>query len=246
MKLLNNKIAVVTGGTGGIGKSIVKTFVKNGAKVIFTFFSSEKESEKLKNEFKYNLVESYHIDLSKSEKYSKVLIEYVIKKYGNIDILVNNAGVIRDNLLIKTSQEDWDYVIKTNLYSVFNLTKHVVYPMLKQRQGSIINMTSIVGLIGNYGQSNYASSKAGIIGFTKSISKEFGSKNIRCNAIAPGYISTNINAKINLKIKENWIKKISLKRFGFANEVANCALFLASDLSSYVTGSILHVNGGII
>ncbi|WP_185852116.1 3-oxoacyl-[acyl-carrier-protein] reductase [Blattabacterium cuenoti] len=244
MKLLNGKIAVVTGGAGDIGQSIVRTFVQHGANVIFTFFSSKKEAKKLEFEFK-DLVEAYQIDLSDFNS-SENLVQKVIKKYGSIDILVNNAGVIKDNFLLKISKKDWDYVIKTNLYSIFNLTKHAIHPMMKKKKGSIINMSSVVGLTGNIGQSNYAASKAGIIGFTKSIARELGKKNIRCNAIAPGYIVTKMNSQLRDKIKENWIKNIPLKRPGTPQDIANSTLFLASDLSNYITGTVLNVNGGLI
>ncbi|WP_185865984.1 3-oxoacyl-[acyl-carrier-protein] reductase [Blattabacterium cuenoti] len=244
MKLLNGKIAIVTGGSGDIGKSIVKTFARHGANVIFTFYSSINEAKKLVLELK-DSVEAYQIDLSDLNS-SENLVEKVIKKYGKIDILVNNAGVVKDNFLLKISKEDWDFVIKTNLYSVFNLTKYTIYPMMKQKKGSIINMSSVIGLTGNIGQSNYAASKAGIIGFTKSIARELGKKNIRCNAIAPGYIATKMNSHFQYKIKENWINNIPLKRPGSPQEIANCTLFLASDLSSYITGSVLNVNGGLI
>ncbi|WP_185867113.1 3-oxoacyl-[acyl-carrier-protein] reductase [Blattabacterium cuenoti] len=244
MKLLNGKIAVVTGGSGDIGQSIVKTFVQHGANVIFTFFSSKKEATKLEFEFK-NLVEAYKIDLSDFYS-SENLVREVIKKYNRIDILVNNAGIIKDNFLLKISKKDWDDVIKTNLYSIFNLTKHTIPPMMKQKKGSIINMSSIVGLTGNIGQSNYAASKAGIIGFTKSIARELGKKNIRCNAIAPGYIVTKMNSHFKSQIKENWIRNIPLKRPGTPQDIANSTLFLASDLSNYITGTVLNVNGGLI
>ncbi|WP_185876800.1 3-oxoacyl-[acyl-carrier-protein] reductase [Blattabacterium cuenoti] len=244
MKLLNGKIALVTGGSGDIGKSIIKTFVKHGANVIFTFFSSKKEANKLVLELK-NSVEAYQIDLS-DLKSSEYLIEKIIKKYGNIDILVNNAGIIKDNFLLKISKEDWDYVIKNNLYSVFNITKYAIYPMMRNKKGSIINMSSVIGLTGNIGQSNYAASKAGIIGFTKSIARELGKKNIRCNAIAPGYITTKMNSSFREEIKKKWIENIPLKRPGIPQDVANCTLFLASDLSDYITGTVLNVNGGLI
>ncbi|WP_185868999.1 3-oxoacyl-[acyl-carrier-protein] reductase [Blattabacterium cuenoti] len=244
MKLLNEKIALVTGGSGDIGKSIVRTFVQHGANVIFTFFSSIKEANKLVSELK-NSVEAYQTDLSNFDS-SKNLVEKIVKKYGTIDILVNNAGVIKDNFLLKISKDDWDYVIKTNLYSVFNLTKYVIFPMIRQKKGSIINMSSVIGLTGNIGQSNYAASKSGIIGFTKSIARELGKKNIRCNAIAPGYITTKMNSRLPSKIKNNWIKNIPLKRAGTPQNIANCTLFLASDLSDYITGSVLNVNGGLI
>ncbi|WP_185882904.1 3-oxoacyl-ACP reductase FabG [Blattabacterium cuenoti] len=245
MKLLDNKISIVTGGSGDIGKSIVETFVKHGSYVIFTFFSSKKKAKVLEYNLKHH-AESYNIDLSKNETSSKQLVEYVIHKYGKLDILVNNAGTTKDNYLIKISEKDWDYIMKINLYSIFHLTKYAIYPMIKQKKGSIINMSSIVGLIGNIGQSHYAASKAGIIGFTKSIAKEFGTRNIRCNTIAPGYISTNMSLHLKKKIQENWINKIPLKRAGSPQDIANCALFLASDLSDYITGSTLNVNGGII
>ncbi|WP_185858494.1 3-oxoacyl-[acyl-carrier-protein] reductase [Blattabacterium cuenoti] len=244
MKLLNGKIAIVTGGSGDIGRSIVKTFYKHGANIIFTFFSSEKEAKQLAFELKSS-VEAYQIDLSNLSS-SENLVKKVIKKYGSIDILVNNAGIIKDNFLLKISKEDWDSVIKTNLYSVFNLTKYAIYPMIKQKKGSIINMSSVIGITGNIGQSNYAASKAGIIGFTKSIARELGKKNIRCNAIAPGYITTKLNSHLQSKIKKNWIKNIPLKRPGTPQDIANCTLFLASDLSNYITGSVLNVNGGLI
>ncbi|WP_341661158.1 3-oxoacyl-[acyl-carrier-protein] reductase [Blattabacterium cuenoti] len=244
MKLLNEKIAVVTGGSGDIGQSIVKTFVQHGAHVIFTFFSSIKEAKKIEFEFQ-DVVEAYKIDISDFNS-SENLVKKVIKKYGRLDILVNNAGIIKDNFLLKISKKDWDDVIKTNLYSVFNLTKHAIYPMMKQKKGSIINMSSVVGLTGNIGQSNYVASKAGIIGFTKSIARELGKKNIRCNAIAPGYIVTKMNSHFKSKIKENWIRNIPLKRPGTPQDVANSTLFLASDLSNYITGTVLNVNGGLI
>ncbi|WP_185871059.1 3-oxoacyl-[acyl-carrier-protein] reductase [Blattabacterium cuenoti] len=244
MKLLNRKVAIVTGGSGDIGKSIIETFVQHGANVIFTFLSSENEAKKLSTKFS-NFVESYKIDLSDFNS-SENLVKYVIKKYGSIDILVNNAGIIKDNFLLRTSKEDWEKVIKTNLFSVFNLTKHVVFPMMKQKKGSIINMSSVIGLIGNIGQASYAASKAGIIGFTKSIARELGKKNIRCNAVAPGYIYTKMNFHLQSKMKESWIRNIPLKRPGMPQDVANCSLFLASDLSDYITGAVLNVNGGLI
>ncbi|WP_185881873.1 3-oxoacyl-[acyl-carrier-protein] reductase [Blattabacterium cuenoti] len=244
MKLLNGKIAIVTGGSGDIGQSIVKTFVKHGAYVIFTYFSSKTHAKKLVNELE-NSVEAYEIDL-KDLNSSKTFVQTVIEKYGCIDILVNNAGIIKDNFLFRMSEKNWDTVIRTNIYSVFNMTKFVMFPMIKQKNGSIINMSSVIGITGNHGQANYAASKAGIIGFTKSIAKELGKKNIRCNAIAPGYISTNMNSYFSPKTKENWIKNIPLKRPGIPQDVANCTLFLASDLSNYITGSVLNVNGGLI
>ncbi|WP_185878413.1 3-oxoacyl-[acyl-carrier-protein] reductase [Blattabacterium cuenoti] len=244
MKLLNGKIAIVTGGSGDIGQSIVKTFVKHGAYVIFTYFLSKKNAKKLVKELE-NSVEAYEIDL-KDLNSSKTFVQKILEKFGSIDILVNNAGIIKDNFLFRMSEKNWDTVIRTNIYSIFNLTKYVIFPMIKQKNGSIINMSSVIGITGNSGQANYATSKAGIIGFTKSIAKELGRKNIRCNAIAPGYISTKMNSYFSTKTKENWINNIPLKRPGIPQDIANCALFLASDLSNYITGSVLNVNGGLI
>ncbi|WP_185870474.1 3-oxoacyl-[acyl-carrier-protein] reductase [Blattabacterium cuenoti] len=245
MKLLNGKIAIVTGGSGDIGKSIVKTFVKHGAYVIFTFFFSKNNAKKLSNELG-NSVEAHKIDLTDFNS-SQNFVKKVMEKFGGIDILVNNAGIIKDNLLLRMSEKDWDQVIRTNIYSIFYLTKYVISSsMIKQKNGSIINMSSVIGVTGNSGQSNYAASKAGIIGFTKSIAKELGKKNIRCNVIAPGYIETRMNSHFQSKIKENWIKNIPLKRPGIPQDVANCSLFLASDLSNYITGEVLNVNGGLI
>ncbi|WP_185850962.1 3-oxoacyl-[acyl-carrier-protein] reductase [Blattabacterium cuenoti] len=244
MKLLNGKLAIITGGSGDIGRSIVKTFVQHGAYVIFTFFSSKKKAKQLSEELGGN-AESYKINLQNLDD-SKIFIQRIVDKHGRIDILVNNAGIIKDNLLFKMNENDWDTVIKTNLYSIFNMTKHVIHPMMKMKKGSIINMSSIIGKIGNYGQSNYAASKAGIVGFTKSIAKELGKRNIRCNVISPGYIDTRMNSLLHYKIKEKWIEDIPLKRPGIPQDVANCCLFLASDLSNYITGSVLNVNGGLI
>lgn len=240
MKLLQNKIAIVTGGSGDIGEKIVRIFVKHGAYVIFTYFSSKKKARKIESELKGYVI-AYRINLKKLN-IIKDFIKKIIKEYKNIDILVNNAGIIKDGLLIRMSEDNWDNVIKTNLYSVFYTTKEVISSMMKQKKGSIINISSVIGKIGNAGQSNYSASKSGIIGFTKSISREFGSRNIRCNVITPGYISTRMNSHL----KNNWIKYIPMKRPGLPEEVANCVLFLASDLSSYVTGNVLNVNGGMI
>ncbi|WP_185882392.1 3-oxoacyl-ACP reductase FabG [Blattabacterium cuenoti] len=245
MKLLNGKIAIVTGGSGDIGSSIVKTFVQHGAFVIFTFLSSKQKADKLSFELKLkNFVESYHIDLKNIDA-TKLLIEKTIEKYRRLDILVNNAGIIKDNFLLRMSEHNWDKVIKTNIYSMFNLTKYAIIPMIKQRKGNIINMSSVIGCTGNSGQSNYSTSKAGIIGFTKSIAKELGSKNIRCNAIAPGYIYTKMNEHLPNTIKTNFINHIPLNRAGTPQDIANSSLFLASELSDYITGSVLHVNGGL-
>ncbi|WP_185872730.1 beta-ketoacyl-ACP reductase [Blattabacterium cuenoti] len=245
MKLLDGKIAIVTGGSGDIGASIVKTFVKHGAFVIFTFLSSKEKAEKLSIELKLTtFCESYQIDLKDIDA-TKFFIQRTIEKYGRLDILVNNAGIIKDNFLLRMSKHNWDKVIKTNLYSIFNLTKYAIMPMIKQKKGNIINMSSIIGFTGNSGQSNYSTSKAGIIGFTKSIAKELGTKNIRCNAISPGYIYTKMNDNLPQTIKENFMRNIPLKRAGTPQDIANSSLFLASELSDYITGSVLHVNGGL-
>ncbi|WP_185878177.1 3-oxoacyl-ACP reductase FabG [Blattabacterium cuenoti] len=245
MKLLEKKIIIVTGGSGDIGKSIIKKFVKHGAMVIFTFFSSMKNAKNIEKKLQGKAI-GYKVDLSNNNS-SKEFIKTIVKKYEYIDILINNAGIVKDSFLIRMSDDNWNDVIKTNLYSIFNITKHIIYySMIKRKSGNIINMSSIVGIIGNSGQSNYAASKAGIIGFTKSIAKEFGKKNIRCNAIAPGYIYTKMNSHLKNDIKSNWIKNIPLGRPGTVEEVANCALFLASNLSSYITGSVINVNGGMI
>lgn len=247
MKLLHNKVAVITGGTRGIGKSIVETFVKEGAIVVFTFIKSEKEAILIKKKLSiFSKIYFYKVDVT-DNKSIKNFINNVLKSLKRIDILVNNAGIVEDSLLLRMNTYKWEKVINTNLNSVFYFTKEVVKTMLKQRNGSIINMSSIVGLMGNYGQSNYSASKAGIIGFTKSISKELGSRNIRCNVVAPGFINTDMTSsylkkdKINDFIKNN----ISLKRIGEPKDVANVCLFLASNLSNYITGEVINISGGI-
>ncbi|WGH26872.1 MAG: 3-oxoacyl-[acyl-carrier-protein] reductase [Candidatus Bostrichicola ureolyticus] len=243
MKLLEGKVAIITGGTRGIGNAIVKLFAQHGAIVIFTFINSTELAKNIEKKFSYySIIKGYKVDavdLQASQEFSNK----IYKEFGKIDILINNTGIIKDNLLLRMSKEDWDKVIETNLNSVFNFTKSVIIPMIKQRNGSIINMSSIIGINGNVGQANYAASKAGIIGFTKSIAKELGSRNIRCNAIAPGFINTEMNALLD--DKKNYMNYISLKKIGNPIDVANCCLFLASDLSAYVTGEVLNVNGGM-
>ncbi len=246
MNLLEGKTALITGAARGIGKAIALKFAENKANIAFSditlnehMFNVEKELNTLGIKAK-----AYASDASSFED-SEKLVNEVIKDFGNIDILVNNAGITRDNLLLRMSEEDWDLVIKVNLKSVFNLTKAVQKIMIKQRYGSIINMSSVVGIAGNSGQANYAASKAGIIGFTKSIAIELGSRNIRCNAIAPGFIETEMTAKLPEDIKQNWINSIPMKRAGTINDVANVALFLASELSSYVNGQVINVCGGM-
>ena len=242
--MLKNKVAVVTGGTRGIGKAIVDLFAKNGAKVAYTYLTSDDKARDIDRSLGGN-VKGYKSNVSKFEECDN-FVKSVLEGFGKIDILVNNAGITDDNLLIRMTQQQWSNVIKSNLDSIFNMTKLVVMPMLKQRKGSIINLTSIVGIKGNAGQSNYASSKAGVIGFTKSIALELGTKNIRSNCIAPGFIKTDMTDKLNKEYMENWIKTIPLKRAGLGEDVANVAMFLASDLSSYVTGEVINVSGGML
>jgi 3-oxoacyl-[acyl-carrier protein] reductase len=244
--LLNNKTALVTGGTRGIGHAIVKKFAEQGCNVVFTYQNSEEKAKQFEAELNALGIKAkaYKSDAG-SYAESEKLIEEVIKDFGNIDVLVNNAGVTRDNLILRMSEQQWDEVINANLKSVFNLTKHVSKVMLRNKKGSIINLTSIVGVNGQAGQSNYAASKAGIIGFTKSIADEFGSRSIRCNAIAPGFIETDMTAVLPEETKKGILAQIPMKRMGQAEEVANVALFLASDLSTYVSGQVISVCGAM-
>lgn len=245
MKLLDGKVAIITGGTRGIGESIVKIFAKEGAKIIFTFNKSIEKAKIIKSELssitKIEFYQSNAINIYESQN----VVKETLKTFGRIDIIINNVGITEDSLLLRMSQKNWNKVIETNLNSIFYMTQAVVKPMIKQRNGSIINMSSIVGISGNAGQSNYAASKAGIIGFTKSIAKELGSRNIRCNTIVPGFISTEMNNYLDSKILEKWIENIALKKIGMPKDIANACLFLASDLSTYITGEILNVNGGM-
>lgn len=246
MKLLENKVAIITGGSRGIGAGIVKKFAEQGADVAFTYRSSEEEANKIVAEAAAHgtKVQAFQSDASSLEQTTQLIAD-VLKVFGKIDILVNNAGITRDNLLMRMSEDNWDDVMNNNLKSVFNFTKGVMRPMLKARGGSIINISSIVGLKGNGGQANYAASKAGVIGFTKSVAQEVGSRNIRCNAIAPGFIETDMTGILDEKIKEQMIQATALKRFGSTEEIANISLFLASDLSSYITGETLNCSGGM-
>ncbi|WP_339610607.1 3-oxoacyl-[acyl-carrier-protein] reductase [uncultured Planktosalinus sp.] len=247
MKLLTGKTAIITGGSRGIGKGIAEVFAKNGANVAFTFSSSEEAALELENQLTKEGVKAkaYKSDAANYQQ-SQELAEEVVKEFGSIDILINNAGITKDNLLMRISEEDFDKVIEVNLKSVFNMTKAVQRTMLKQRQGSIINMSSVVGVKGNAGQTNYAASKAGIIGFTKSVALELGSRNIRCNAIAPGFIETEMTAKLDESTVQGWRDAIPLKRGGTPEDIANACVFLASDLSTYVTGQVLNVDGGML
>ncbi|BCY28806.1 3-oxoacyl-[acyl-carrier-protein] reductase [Flavobacterium okayamense] len=247
MKLLEGKVAIITGASRGIGKGIAEIFAKNGANVAFTYSSSASSAEELEKELtalgvKAKGYKSNAADFNEAEK----LVNDVLADFGTVDVLINNAGITKDNLLMRMSEEDFDAVIDINLKSVFNMTKAVQRTMLKNRAGSIINMSSVVGVKGNAGQANYAASKAGMIGFTKSIALELGSRNIRCNAIAPGFIETEMTAKLNEDVVKGWREGIPLKRGGSPEDVANVCVFLASDMSAYVTGQVINVDGGML
>jgi len=247
MKMLENKIAIVTGGSRGIGEAIVLKLAENGANVAFTYLSSDEKAKTLEEKLQFfgvkaKAYKSNAADFSECEK----MVNDVVKEFGTIDILVNNAGISKDNLLLRMTPEQWDEVISTNLKSVFNMTKQAIRPMMKARRGSIINMSSIVGMRGNAGQSSYAASKAGIIGFTKSIAAELGSRNIRCNAIAPGFVETDMTHYLKEgEAGKSFLEKIPLARFGRAEEIANVTLFLASEMSSYITGQVISTCGGL-
>ncbi len=247
MKLLQGKTALVTGASRGIGRGIALMFAEQGANVAFTYLSSVEKGQALEQELAAKGIKAkgYRSDAA-SYKEADDLVNSVVTDFGTIDILVNNAGITRDGLLMRMTEENWDAVMNANLKSVFNLTKAVQRPMLKQKKGSIINMSSVVGLKGNGGQSNYAASKAGIIGFTKSVALELGSRNIRCNAIAPGFIETEMTAALDQKVVEGWRQAIPLKRGGTSEDVANLTTFLASDMSSYITGQVISVCGGML
>lgn len=247
MKLLKDKNVIITGASRGIGKSILELFVKNGANVAFSYIGDSDQAKSIEADFSNHKqkVVSYMSDASNFEQ-SQKLIDDVLNDFGSIDVLVNNAGITIDNLLMRMSEEDFQRVIDVNLKSVFNTTKAILRTMLKQRSGSIINMSSVVGVKGNAGQSNYSASKAGMIGFTKSMALELGSRNIRCNCIAPGFIETEMTEKLSDDVVQTWRDSIPLKRGGSTNDVANATLFLASDLSSYVTGQVINVCGGML
>lgn len=247
MKLLEGKIALITGASRGIGRGIALKFAEQGANVAFTYLSSVEKGEALAKELEAYGVKAkgYRSDAA-DFKAAEELVNNVVADFGTVDILVNNAGITRDTLLMRMSEQQWDEVINANLKSVFNLTKAVQKPMLKQRKGSIINMSSVVGVKGNAGQSNYAASKAGIIGFTKSVALELGSRNIRSNAIAPGFIETEMTEVLDPKVVEGWRENIPLKRGGSVDDIANATIFLASDMSAYITGQVLNVCGGML
>ncbi|WP_139958722.1 3-oxoacyl-[acyl-carrier-protein] reductase [Flavicella sediminum] len=247
MGLLDNKTALITGATRGIGKGIAEVFAKQGANVAFTYSSSVEAAEALEKELAAFGVKAkgYQSNAANFDA-AQDLAAAVLKEFGSIDVLINNAGITKDNLLMRISEQDFDSVIEVNLKSVFNLTKAVIRPMMKQRSGSIINMSSVVGVQGNAGQTNYAASKAGMLGFTKSVALELGSRNIRCNAIAPGFIETEMTAKLDEKVVDGWRQAIPLKRGGQPEDIANACVFLASDMSAYITGQTLNVDGGMI
>lgn len=247
MKLLEGKVALITGASRGIGKGIAEVFASHGASIAFTYASSDEKARAFEAELaamgvKAKGYKSDAADFSAAE----TLVNDIVTEFGTVDVLVNNAGITRDTLLMRMSEDQWDEVIRVNLKSAFNLTKAVIRPMLKAKSGSIINMSSVVGVSGNAGQANYAASKAGMIGFTKSVAQELGSRNIRCNAIAPGFIETEMTEKLDPKVVEEWRATIPLKRGGTPADVANTTLFLASDLSAYVTGQTIHVCGGML
>ncbi len=246
MKLLEGKTALITGANRGIGKSIALKFAENGANIAFSDIQYNDDSILLEQELSaFGIKAKGYASDASSFGDSEQLISAIMEDFTTIDVLINNAGITRDNLLLRMTESDWDRVINVNLKSVFNLTKAIQKVMIKQRFGSIINMSSIVGIEGNSGQSNYSASKAGIIGFTKSIAQELGSRNIRCNAIAPGYIETEMTSKLPQEFRDKWIQDIPMRRVGTPEDVANLALFLASDLSSYVTGQAITVCGGL-
>ena len=247
MKLLKNKIAIITGATRGIGRGIAAEFANQGANVAFTYSSSIDAAKALEAELNALGIKAKGYQSNAAEfDTAQELAKEILKEFGSIDILVNNAGITKDNLLMRISEDDFDKVIDVNLKSVFNMTKAVIRPMMKQRSGSIINMSSVVGLKGNAGQSNYAASKSGILGFSKSVALELGSRNIRSNVIAPGFIETEMTGKLDEATVQTWRDAIPLKRGGTPKDIANACVFLASDMSSYITGQTLSVDGGML
>lgn len=247
VKLLSGKTALITGASRGIGRGIASTFAAHGCAVAFTYSSNKEAADQLEKELApYGIqIKGYQSNAAHFEA-AQQLVDQVIEDFGSLDILINNAGITKDNLLMRMSEEDFDQVIEVNLKSIFNMTKAVQRTFLKQRHGSLIHMSSVVGVKGNAGQANYAASKAGIIGFSKSIALELGSRNIRSNVIAPGFIETEMTAQLSEEVVQGWREGIPLKRGGQPEDVANACLFLASDLSSYITGQVLHVDGGML
>jgi 3-oxoacyl-[acyl-carrier protein] reductase len=247
MKLLEGKIILITGATRGIGKGIATTLAQHGASIAFTYVSSVEKAKAFENELialgiKAKGYQSNAAEFDQAEK----LMEQILADFGTLHVLVNNAGITRDGLMMRMNEQMWDEVLDTNLKSAFAMTKAVMRPMMKNKAGSIINITSVVGITGNAGQANYAASKAGMIGLTKSVAKELGSRNIRCNAIAPGFIETEMTAALADEVRAEWVKGIPLKRGGSAEDVANLVLFLSSDLSSYISGQTICVDGGMV
>ena len=247
MKALEGKIALITGASKGIGRAIAHTFATQGAHVAFTYLSSVEQGESLVAELKAKGVEAkgYRSDASNYDAAQELITE-VIRDFSKLDILINNAGITRDNLLMRMSESQWDEIMEINLKSCFNTVKAAFRPLMKQRSGSIINMSSVVGIKGNMGQANYAASKAGIIGFSKSVAIELGSRGIRCNVVAPGFIEREMTAVLDEKVVQTWRDAIPLKRGGSPEDVANACVFLASDTSTYITGQVLQVNGGLL
>lgn len=247
MKYLEGKTALVTGASKGIGRGIVAKYAEHGASIAFTYLSSEEKAKALEEELKAQGVKAKGFRSDASDFHAaEELVNQVVEEFGRIDILINNAGITEDNLLMRMSEQMWDHVMTVNLKSCFNTVKAATRTFMKQKGGSIINMTSVVGIKGNAGQANYAASKAGIIGFTKSVALELGSRNIRCNAIAPGFIETEMTATLDEKVVQSWRDAIPLRRGGTPEDVANCCLFLGSDLSAYITGQVLQVDGGML
>jgi len=247
MKLLEGKTALVTGASKGIGRTIAEKFAEQGANVAFTYLSSVEKGQALEKELQAHgtKIKGYRSDASKFEA-AEQLIDTIVSEFGSLDIVVNNAGITKDGLLLRMTEDQWDDVLEVNLKSVFNVTKAASRIMMKNRKGVFINMSSVVGVQGNAGQANYAASKAGIIGFSKSVAKELGSRNIRTNVIAPGFIRTEMTDVLDPKVVEGWEKDIPLKRAGETEDVANACLFLASDLASYINGQVLSVCGGML
>ncbi len=244
---LNGKTVLITGASRGIGKGIATALAAAGANIAFTFVSSVEKANEFQRQLSASGIkakgyQSNAADFAEAEK----LVDEVMKDFGSLDVLVNNAGITRDTLLMRMTEQQWDEVLDTNLKSAFSLTKAAMRPMMKAKAGSIINITSVVGITGNAGQANYAASKAGMIGFTKSVAKELGSRNIRCNAIAPGFIETEMTEALAPEVRAEWVKGVALKRGGSPADVANCVLFLASDASAYITGQTINVCGGMV
>ena len=246
MGLLSGKVALITGGSRGIGEALVRAMAAEGADIAFTYHSSQESANKIASKASEGgqKVKAYKSDAADYNQ-AQELIKTVMDEFSRIDILINNAGITKDTLMLRMGEEQWDQVIEVNLKSVFNLTKHALRPMLKQRAGSIINMSSVVGVFGNAGQANYAASKAGIIGFSKSIAKEVGSRGIRCNAVAPGFIETDMTHSLSEEQQKAYIDNIPLKRLGTGKDIADTCIFLGSDMSTYVTGQVISVCGGL-